>query len=1507
MIVCFGIPTHKVSMRRLATLAFCVAILLLAGTAAPGQQLPSVGGVGGNMQIPTAGGHDYIHMLAETVNPSTGALTIRINLPTPKGRGITAPAVVAYNSGELNSLIEPSGAPLWATSPENPNGQASGWGSGFTQPLSAVSSIYNFVSPAPPGTDPAVNCNIITGFSLTDLSGMQHTLYSGAQYLAYGALPESSCPDSLTNTGITDGQFTGFIPATNTAGTATTTLLANGNAVPMTAIDIYGNTYYYTSGTVGQYQAASSATMEDRNGNILTNTTDTAGRTPVFQLSPVAGTYPVYGLDYTVATTTTTVNYTPTESSMIIEGGADNCNVTSNFGANSATITVISSITLPDGQKYEFQYDPTYGTVNKITYPGGGYVEYEWGMSPDPQAVNSFPATQTGTGASMPNACTFEFTTPVVISRTVSFDGTHTAQSQTFSYATTWNSSDEWTSKTSQVQTTDGVTGNSFQTSYTYAPTAAATVPPFGTATFYNFTPVEQTVAHYDWNNTTTPLDTVTKAWYNQFQEACEIHTINTASGSISYGHFYTWTDGFISDDKAYDFQSGSGLASDCTSNTPPSSPTRETTSTFQSFTSPFSSSLTFAKPHIVTLYSGGTEIAQTQYAYDGSTVTGVTGLTSHDETHFGSGVSTGRGNLTQVTKVCISGTGCSANLVTTYTYDETGQLLTAKDACGNGTCSDVSGSGHTTAYSYADNYTTGGTPPGTTNTYLTGITFPTPPDGVALTESFAYSYLPGEVQSSVDENGQTTSYTYDSLYRLTKTVSPDTGISMVSYNDAPPSPSVTTCKWLSTTVTTGATCPISGAPSGTWTSGTTIMDGMGHTVHSETTTDPDAPSYTDYVDTAYDGEGRVYTKSNPHWTSSQPSDGTATLFYDALGRTVVQQQPDGSILQSCYNGVASTLPTGVSAVCNSHLGSVASGSWVDSTDELGNEWQRTSDSFGNLTEAMEPSGILQTPSMETDYTYNGFNDLLTVVQKGDGSGNRDRAFAYDSFAHLIGALNPETAGSVNSPTVGNTAPPALTCSGISGTWTTCYAYDLNGNLTQKTDNRNIYASYYYDNLNRVMKKTYSDGVTPTESFGYDGYTAAGSAISGVTNPKGRITQSTNNSNAASEYSYDSMGRPNQKSECIPGDCTFDIQLNPAYDLAGDLTQLSNGSTAQSVTFSYAYDSAVRLQSLTSSWSSADHPATLFLADSTLSGSTSYGPVGLLNASLGIPSGSGTAQVTQARLYDNRGRITAEAYNASAVSSSSATHSMGVITITPFNASDSASAQPGTGTVTISGTEQSTVINPCEPHSSCPETIYDSGTVTVTVNGTPYTTGYGEGMTSAALADNLASTITSGTVVSATADGAVITLTAKTKGASTDYSLSATSATSDPTYFSGPSFTPNTSGANLTGGSNGDSETVTATINGCSGNYTWGPSDTASTVASGLKSSIATHCSSTVSSSVTGTTVSLTSVSTGSSTNWPISVVVTHPTTAFFTATVNGMSGSCVQLYHSIRGIRRCQ
>src|SRR5438034_8948576 len=89
---------------------------------------------------------------------------------------------------------------------------------------------------------------------------------------------------------------------------------------------------------------------------------------------------------------------------------------------------------------------------------------------------------------------------------------------------------------------------------------------------------------------------------------------------------------------------------------------------------------------------------------------TGVAGLVSgtHDETNYAPTSARPRGNATTVTKQCFQGSQGCTNSVTTYTYDETGQALTSKDPCGNATCRDMTGTTHSTTYSYADSYSSG-------------------------------------------------------------------------------------------------------------------------------------------------------------------------------------------------------------------------------------------------------------------------------------------------------------------------------------------------------------------------------------------------------------------------------------------------------------------------------------------------------------------------------------------------------------------------------------------------------------------------------------------------------------------------------------------------------------------------------------------------------------------------------------------------------------------------------
>ncbi len=50
--------------------------------------------------IPGAG-HDYIHLLSETVNPANGSVSLRIQFPTAAGRGIALPFSIGYDSTVL--------------------------------------------------------------------------------------------------------------------------------------------------------------------------------------------------------------------------------------------------------------------------------------------------------------------------------------------------------------------------------------------------------------------------------------------------------------------------------------------------------------------------------------------------------------------------------------------------------------------------------------------------------------------------------------------------------------------------------------------------------------------------------------------------------------------------------------------------------------------------------------------------------------------------------------------------------------------------------------------------------------------------------------------------------------------------------------------------------------------------------------------------------------------------------------------------------------------------------------------------------------------------------------------------------------------------------------------------------------------------------------------------------------------------------------------------------------
>ena len=203
-------------------------------------------------------------------------------------------------------------------------------------------------------------------------------------------------------------------------------------------------------------------------------------------------------------------------------------------------------------------------------------------------------------------------------------------------------------------------------------------------------------------------------------------------------------------------------------------------------------------------------------------------------------------------------------------------------DPCGNSTCSDMAGSSHTTNYYYADSYTTGTNtctsangPSGNTNAFLTHVVYP-PTNSTVHSECFSYDYNSGQLTGTKDQNGQLTTYAYnDPFFRPTEANYPDGGQTTISYNDAAPSPSVTTTKAITSSLNEVSTV---------------VLDGMGHQVESILSSDPEGVTYTV---TSYDGSGRPYQVYNPHRAADPPTTnceglgytwGIATYTYDALG-----------------------------------------------------------------------------------------------------------------------------------------------------------------------------------------------------------------------------------------------------------------------------------------------------------------------------------------------------------------------------------------------------------------------------------------------------------------------------------------------------------------------------------------------------------------------------------------------------------------------------------------------
>jgi RHS repeat-associated protein len=493
------------------------------------------------------------------------------------------------------------------------------------------------------------------------------------------------------------------------------------------------------------------------------------------------------------------------------------------------------------------------------------------------------------------------------------------------------------------------------------------------------------------------------------------------------------------------------------------------------------------------------------------------------------------RGNMTAATAYLLTNGTVSGAVKTYAQYDVAGNAVKAID-----------GRGLSSSTVYTDNFSDG--VGRNTYAYPTQSVSAIPdPSNVRATntplESWtAYDFSTGKITSSKDANNQVTTLRYDdggttdALDRLRKVEYPDGGWVKYFYTDTPGSPYVRTL----TAINASQSVETYG-----------FFDGLGRPVRSFVN-EGGSPVKFLTTDTQYDALGRAWRVSNPYRANGttdpvNPSGLWTTTAYDALGRVKMVTTPDGAHVDTNYSGTEVTV-----------------------ADQMGKRRRSVSDALGRLSTVYEDPSVTGYTGLnyQTNYTYDVLGNLRKVDQ-----GGQLRYFMYDSLGRLIRAKNPEQ--NVNSGLALQDSFKAPGDAAPNSQWTMSYAYDNNGNLSSRTDARNVTTAYEYDQINRLKQTTYSDG-TPYTLRTYD---------FAPTNGRGRFYADYESSTTGTlnfVLAYDTMGRATSgKTEFyLPGTGWLPAYTSSReYDKMGHVTKQTYPS-GRVVDYTQ-FDAAGRLKELT--------------------------------------------------------------------------------------------------------------------------------------------------------------------------------------------------------------------------------------------------------------------------------------------------------------------------------------
>lgn len=425
-----------------------------------------------------------------------------------------------------------------------------------------------------------------------------------------------------------------------------------------------------------------------------------------------------------------------------------------------------------------------------------------------------------------------------------------------------------------------------------------------------------------------------------------------------------------------------------------------------------------------------------------------------------------------------------------------------------------------------------------------------------------------GLLSSSVDANGISTGYTYDSFGRCTTAATPiTTTTTAVNWSaghiDAP-----TTALYYTSTQTTGQPVSI------------VFSDCLGRTVRTVTENAFGQKVYTDVV---YNDKGQVWKTSEPYFAGSAPLWNVNT--YDNVGRISTQTDAAGSVTTFTYNGYTTTV---TDALGHSTIRETdCHGNLVQSTDHDGGTVEYQYDVDGNCTQLTGPR---TTVTMQYDLrgnrtrlddsdlgistsVYNAYGEL---VSQTDSKGTS--TFSYD----LLGRITTETRPDVTISTIYDTRfVGAVTSTSASNSTSTQYYYDSYGRTTQQVENtrgNSFTVATSYDAQNHPATITYPNNYAVDYVYSANGLLTSvkDHSTHGVIwqltqqDARGNATQETLGNGLVTTNTYQATtGRLTAIS--TPGIQNWTY----TYDAIGDLIQRKD--VARNMTEGFTYDTLGRL------------------------------------------------------------------------------------------------------------------------------------------------------------------------------------------------------------------------------------------------------------------------------------------------------------------------------------------